>query len=118
VGRTVVIVDDHETFRESARELLEAAGYSVVGEAADGPAALVAVECLSPDVVLLDIQLPGLDGFAVAERLATNARSPAVVLISSRDAVTYGERVRRASVVGFLSKRELSGAALAGLLEE
>jgi DNA-binding NarL/FixJ family response regulator len=116
VGRTVLIVDDHETFRVAARGLLEAAGFDVVGEAEDGSRALVEVERLVPDIVLLDVQLPGLDGFDIAERLAARAPAPAVILISSRDAVTYGERVRRASVVGFLAKRELTGAALAELL--
>lgn len=115
--RTVLIVDDHRTFRDAARELLEAAGFVVVGTAGDGPQALAEVERLVPDVVLLDIQLPGLDGFDVAERLATRVPAPDVVLISSRDAITYGERVGRASIVGFLPKRELSGASLAGLLE-
>jgi DNA-binding NarL/FixJ family response regulator len=112
----VLIVDDHDGFRGAARELLEADGFVVVGEAADGPEALTEVERLVPDVVLLDIQIPGLDGFAVAERLAERVPAPAVVLISGRDAVTYGGRVGRASVVGFLPKRELSGASLAGLL--
>jgi DNA-binding NarL/FixJ family response regulator len=117
VRKTVLIVDDHETFRDAARELLEAAGFEVVGVAADGTAALTEVERLEPDVVLLDIQLPGLDGFAVADHLACRERAPTVVLISSRDAVTYGARVGRAPVAGFLPKRELSGASLAGFLE-
>jgi DNA-binding NarL/FixJ family response regulator len=117
VRRTVLIVDDHGTFRDAARGLLEAAGFVVVGTAGDGPEALAAVGRLMPDVVLLDIQLPGLDGFEVAERLAARVPAPDVVLISSRDAVTYGERVGRASVVGFLPKRELSGESLAGLLD-
>jgi len=116
VRKRVLIVDDHETFRDAARDLLEAAGFDVVGVAADGLQALVEVERLMPDIVLLDIQLPGLDGFAVAEHLAARASAPDVVLISGRDAVTYGARVGRASVVGFLSKRELNGASLAGLL--
>jgi DNA-binding NarL/FixJ family response regulator len=117
VSRTVLIVDDHATFRRAVRELLERGGFDVVGEASDGEEALVEVERLVPDIVLLDVQLPGLDGFAVAETLARGRRPPAVVLISSRDAVTYGERVTRAPVVAFLPKRELSGARLASLLE-
>jgi DNA-binding NarL/FixJ family response regulator len=117
VRRTVLIVDDHETFRHAARALLEVGGFDVVGEAGDGPAALDAVDRLDPDVVLLDVQLPGLDGFAVAARLATRSRAPAVVLTSSRDAVTYGDRVRNATVAGFLPKWELSGASLAGILD-
>jgi signal transduction histidine kinase len=75
VRTTVLIVDDHDGFRESARALLEAEGFAVVGGAADGAAALAAAQRLRPEVVLLDIQLPDLDGFAVARQLAAaNAR--------------------------------------------
>jgi DNA-binding NarL/FixJ family response regulator len=113
---TVLIVDDHEGFRKSARCLLEAEGFVVIGEAADADEALAEVERLRPDVVLLDIQLPGRDGFEVADQLATKSRGPAVVLISSREAVTFGSRLERISARGFLEKRELSGAALADIL--
>jgi DNA-binding NarL/FixJ family response regulator len=65
----------------------------------------------------LDIQLPGLDGFDVAERLAEAADAPAVILISSRDAAAYGSRVEEAPVRGFLAKRSLSGAALASFVQ-
>jgi DNA-binding NarL/FixJ family response regulator len=112
----VLIVDDHAAFRESASALLEAEGFEVVGEAGDGEQAMKAVEQLRPEIVLVDIQLPGLDGFGVAERLAGTADAPAVVLISSRDARAYGARVDAAPVRGFLAKRSLSGAALAGLV--
>ena len=112
----MLIVDDHEGFRDAARALLEAEGFDIVGEAADGRGALTEVQRLQPDVVLLDIQLPDLDGFAVADRLAAVAVPPAVVLTSSYEAVTFGARLGRAPSCGFLAKRELSGAALAGLL--
>jgi DNA-binding NarL/FixJ family response regulator len=116
VRPTVLIVDDHHTFRSAARALLEAEGFAVVGEAADGAEAIAAVASLGPAVVLLDVQLPGVDGIAVAERLAARPDPPAVVLISSRPAATYGPRVQQARVRGFIAKSELSGAALAGLL--
>jgi DNA-binding NarL/FixJ family response regulator len=116
VRPTVLIVDDHRGFRESARELLESEGFEVVGEAADGADAVAEAARLCPEVVLLDIQLPGMDGFGVAERLAGLSRPPAVVLISSREAVAYGPRLASACARGFLAKRELSGAALACLL--
>jgi CheY-like chemotaxis protein len=74
--RTVLIVDDHEAFRESATALLEAEGFAVVGEAADGGAAITETERLRPQVVLLDIQLPDIDGFAVAERLSAGPDPP------------------------------------------
>jgi DNA-binding NarL/FixJ family response regulator len=116
VRPTVLIVDDHEAFRVSAGALLEAEGFAVLGEAADGGAAIVECERLRPDVVLLDIQLPDLDGFTVAERLAEAREPPAVVLISSREAEAYGPRLESAPARGFIPKRELSGAALAALI--
>jgi DNA-binding NarL/FixJ family response regulator len=116
VRTTVLIVDDHDGFRESAQALLEAEGFAVVGCAADGVSALAAVQRLRPEVVLVDIQLPDLDGFAVARRLAAATDPPRVVLISSRDAAAYGRRLDAAPACGFLAKRELSGASLAALV--
>ena len=113
---TVVIVDDHPGFRESASALLEAEGFAVIGEAADGDEAIAMVERLRPQVVLLDVQLPDLDGFAVAERLAARPDPPKVVLISSREAGAYGTRLNGAAAHGFIPKRELSGSALAALV--
>jgi DNA-binding NarL/FixJ family response regulator len=110
-----LIVDDHADFRASARALLELQGFEVVGDVVDGEAALEATERLRPDVVLLDVQLPGIDGFEVAERLAAADDPPRVVLISSRNRNAY-DRLQGAPVAGFLGKHELSGAALAALL--
>jgi DNA-binding NarL/FixJ family response regulator len=116
VRLTVLIVDDHAGFRVAARTLLEAEGFSVVGEAGDAAQAMSETARLRPDVVLLDIQLPGQDGFVVAERLAHCPHPPVVVLISSRDASTYGQRLAGTPARGFLPKRALSGAALAQLV--
>ena len=114
---SVLIVDDHETFRQTARILLEAEGFEVVGEAENGVAALRAAKELRPDVVLLDVNLPDFDGFEVAERLARmDGDAPAVVLISSRDDTDYGSLIAASSARGFISKAELSGAALRTLL--
>jgi DNA-binding NarL/FixJ family response regulator len=113
---TVLIVDDHEDFRSSARALLELQGFEVVAAVEDGEAALDAVDRLRPDIVLLDVQLPGMDGFEVAERLASSARPPRVVLVSSRRRSAYEVRLPSAPVAGFLGKHELSGATLAALL--
>jgi DNA-binding NarL/FixJ family response regulator len=112
----VLIVDDHAEFRTTARALLEADGFDVVGEAADGDEAVGAVATLRPAVVLLDVQLPGRDGIAVAEDLAAAVHPPAVVLISSRQAAVYGSRLRDARARGFIAKSELSGRALASVL--
>ena len=115
---TVLIVDDHPSFRATARALLEAEGYEVVGEAEDGASALAAAASLRPDVVLLDVQLPDLDGFQVAARLSagSNGCGPAVVLTSSRDGSDFGPLVAESGARGFVAKAELSGAALAALL--
>jgi DNA-binding NarL/FixJ family response regulator len=113
---TILIVDDHAGFRESARALLETEGFNVVGEAADGTAAVEAVRVLRPQIVLLDIQLPGSDGLSVAEVLAELADPPAVVLISSREMSAYGPRLRRSRARGFLTKSALSGKAITGLV--
>ena len=114
----VLIVDDHAPFRALARMVLVADGFDVVGEAGDGPDALVAAHDLHPDVVLLDVQLPGDDGFAVAETLAADPAAPAVVLVSSRSQGDYGHRVTASAARGFIAKAELSGAALRLVLEE
>jgi DNA-binding NarL/FixJ family response regulator len=112
----VLIVDDHAGFRGFARRLLEADGFTVVGEAGDGRAALAAVDALAPELVLLDVVLPDTDGFAVAERLADRADAPAVVLTSSREAEDFGRRLESSSVNGFIHKDDLSGDALAALV--
>jgi DNA-binding NarL/FixJ family response regulator len=112
---TVLIVDDHAAFRASARALLQAEGFDVVGEAANGAAAVEAVAALRPEIVLLDIQLPDLDGLTVAEQLAGAGAAPVVVLISSRDAAAYGPRLQASPARGFIPKSGLSGEALAAM---
>ncbi len=114
---TVLIVDDHPSFRKSARLLLGAEGFEVVGEAEDGASSLSAARELRPDLVLLDVQLPDMDGFAVARRLTENGEGPAVILTSSRDASDYGALVAESGARGFVPKGDLSGSALAALLE-
>ncbi len=113
---TVLIVDDHPTFRATARLLLESEGYEVVGEAPDGISAIDAAGALRPDVVLLDVNLPDLDGFAVAQRITAHAGAPAVILCSSRDSSDFGPLVAGSGACGFIAKGDLSGAALAELL--
>ncbi len=110
---TVVIVDDHADFRALATELLEAAGYEVVGSFPDGRSALDAISALRPDVVLLDVQLPDIDGFCVMAEVEGLSGGPTVVLISTREAADYGGRVARSSAAGFITKAELSADSLA-----
>jgi DNA-binding NarL/FixJ family response regulator len=113
---SVLLVDDHAPFRRLARSLLQAAGFEVVGEAPDGEAALAEAERLHPEVVLLDVQLPGMDGFAVARHLAHLTRPPKVVLVSSRQACDYGPQVEGSSASGFITKDQLTGSALEALI--
>jgi DNA-binding NarL/FixJ family response regulator len=116
VRPTVVIVDDHSGFRLWVRALLEAEGFDVVGEAEDGVSALAVVDLLHPRVVLLDVALPDMDGFEIAERLAQTHDPPAVVLISTRDVSSYRRRLARSPARGFVSKSELSGNAISTLV--
>jgi DNA-binding NarL/FixJ family response regulator len=116
VGPRVLIVDDHPSFRASARVLLEAEGFEVVGEAADGATALSEARRLRPEVVLLDVQLPDFDGFDVAARLTGDDDSPAVILVSSRDGSDFGPLVTRSGARGFVPKAELSGDRVQALL--
>lgn len=113
---TVLIVDDHAGFRSLARRLLDAAGFEVVGEAEDGASALELARRLRPAIVLLDVQLPDLDGFEVARRLADEDVGVATVLVSTRDSTAYRRRLGSSPALGFLSKSELSGASLAELV--
>jgi DNA-binding NarL/FixJ family response regulator len=117
VVTTVLVVDDHPSFRKTARALLESEGFEVVGEAADGAAAIEAVAELHPDVVLLDIYLPDIDGFEVAAAMAKNGAPPAIVLTSSHDARDFGRLVEQSIARGFIPKAELSGATLSSLVE-
>src|SRR5690242_7067351 len=119
MATAVLIVDDHAGFRSTARVLLESEGYEVVGEAEDGETAVTRALELRPDMILLDVQLPDMDGFEVASRVcaATNGAGPAIVLTSSRDASDFGSTVSYCGAMGFVPKADLSGAAIAAILE-
>ena len=117
MARTVLIVDDHPSFRASARAMLESEGFVVVGEASDGASALEALTALAPDIVLLDVQLPDMSGFDVCADLeGRNGSMPEIILVSSRDASDYGELVAASCACGFVPKGELSGELVASLL--
>lgn len=117
VASTILIVDDHPGFRATARALLVAEGFEVVGEVGDGRSALEAARRLKPDLVLLDVQLPDTDGFAVASELCKgNGGGPIVVLTSSHDASDFGSLVKGCGAAAFVPKAELTGAALRAVL--
>jgi DNA-binding NarL/FixJ family response regulator len=115
-GRRVLVVDDHGGFRRCARTVLESEGLDVVGEAADGESAVALAVELIPDLVLLDVQLPDIDGFAVAERMLAEHPQLQIVLISSRDRSSYGPLIERSGARGFISKADLSCDELARVL--
>lgn len=116
MSHTILIVDDHEDFRRTARALLEADGFEVVGEAADGESAIAEAERLRPRLLLVDVQLPDVDGFEVAARVAEASDPPTVILTSSRDVSSYRRRLAQNPARGFIPKRELSGEALVAFL--
>ena len=114
--RTVLIVDDHAGFRASVRRVLEAGGYSVIAEAADGSSGVAAATESQPDVALVDVQLPDFDGFEVVRRLQESGEAPEIVLTSSHERADLGSLVENSGARGFVSKADLSAAALEALL--
>jgi DNA-binding NarL/FixJ family response regulator len=108
----VLIVDDHPSFRQAARELLHRRGYAVVGEAGCGASAVAAGLRLEPDAVLLDIRLGDESGFEVAWALGRACPRAAVLLVSSQDYGCCRERLRFSGARGFLLKSHLASADL------
>ena len=115
--RSILLVDDYGPFRLVVREMLERDGFRVVGEASDGTGAIDGVLALRPDVVLLDVHLPGDDGFTVCERMQTLSPTPQVVLTSSHDVASFRRRLRTSAARGFISKADLTSSALVALLD-
>ena len=114
----VLIVDDHPSFRASARRMLEADGHEVVGEASTGAEGIRSAIEIAPELVLLDVHLPDIDGFDVAARLSGNGAGTAIVLTSSHDSSDFGPLVERSGARGFIPKSELSGEALSRMLND
>ena len=112
----VLIVDDNSAFRAAARQLLERGRFVVVAEAGDGAAGLRAAKERTPDLAIVDVQLPDLDGFDVAERLCALESAPKVILTSSLDGTDFGALVASSPALGFIPKAELSASAIEALL--
>ena len=112
------IVDDNSDFRDEIRGLLEEQGIDVVGGAASGAEALEQIADLRPDVALIDIDLCGESGLALARRLHVDARHPApsLILISTHEESEYADLIDESPALGFLAKSELSAASIRGML--
>ena len=117
MAHTVLIVDDHPGYRAAARTVLEADGFEVVGETATGLEAVSEAARLQPQIVLLDIGLPDIDGVEVAHRMtaAADGKAPVVALISSRDGTGCETVFANCGARGFIPKTELSGDAITAL---
>lgn len=116
MGSTVLIVDDHPPFLRQARRMLEEEGFVVVGMASDGTSAVEQALALRPDIVLLDVQLPDIDGFEVARRLVDAQVHAAIVLTSARAAQEFGGAAANTSADAFIAKADLTGARIAAVL--
>lgn len=113
----VVTVDDHEAFRRSIRDVIEATpGFELLGEAASGEAALALVAELSPELVLVDARMPGMDGFETARRLRSAHPAATVILVSSDD-VTESVCVS-CGAAAFVPKKEFGRATLRRVWDE
>ena len=112
---SILIVDDHPSFRSFARDLLESEGFDVIGESEDGQSGLRAALASRPDVVLMDVQLPDISGFEATRRILTELAT-AVVLVSTRDESDYGDDIESSGAAGFVPKAELSGARIRRLV--
>ena len=108
----MLVVDDNPAFREAVSELLRAQGLDVAGHAGDEDETLSAVQRLRPSGVLLDLQLPGRDGFHVANRLAALDRPPTVLLTSSDSDAANQSLAHDCGAVAFVPKADLAGADL------
>jgi len=114
----IVIVDDDPSFLATVRQLLEAEGFAVVGEALNGLDGVAVAAETAPDIVLVDVTLPDIDGFEVVERLADGENAPPAVLTSIRSAEDFGSLIETSRARAFIPKADITGQALAGLLDE
>ena len=112
----VLIVDDDARFRALARTLLETSGYLVVAEAADGARALAAIGRVSADAALIDVQLPDIDGLALARRLHQTDQSLRIVLTSTDPTLVIPAALAQSGALAFVPKDKLAITDLAPLL--
>lgn len=109
----VLIVDDQESFRAAAREVVSASdGFEVVGEADSGEESLVAARRLLPDLVLMDVHLPGIDGIEASRRLRAELVGVVVLLLSTYDPEEFASRLRLSGASSFIPKAAFEPGSL------
>lgn len=112
--KRALIVDDHPFMRTAVRKLLEQEGFEVIGEAADGTEAVHLAKALSPDLVVLDIALPGMDGLEVISGISKMRQGIRILVLTALSATFYATRCMKAGAAGYLLKTsEIRDVALA-----
>lgn len=110
----VLIVDDQPPFREAARMVVEMTdGFEVAGEAENGEAAVAMAVELKPDLVLMDVQMPGFDGLEATRRIMKEPHPPKILVMSTHESGDYAGPAEAAGAIGFVPKSEFSMAVLA-----
>jgi CheY-like chemotaxis protein len=113
---SVLTVDDQAVFRTVARDVIEATpGFEAVGEAASGEEALALVAATAPELVLMDVRMPEMDGVEAARRIQRSDRSPVIVLVSAEEDDVLAGGLESSGAVAFVRKHELCPARLRGL---
>lgn len=116
---SVLLVDDQETFRDIARDQLATdSSFLIIGEAADGTGAIELTSRLHPNVIVMDIQMPDMNGIEAARRILKDDPSVRIVLTSMGDDAEYGPLAREIGACGFLPKRELSASSVHALIDD
>ena len=112
-GITVLVVDDHEPFRIAAAAVLRrASGFTLVGEATDGSEAITKVAALQPDLVLMDVRMPGVDGLATTRFITERWPATRVLLCSTYELADLPEQARRSGAFAYVGKEELTASFL------
>jgi two-component system, NarL family, invasion response regulator UvrY len=119
MGVRVLIVDDQAPFREVARTVIELTdGFEVAGEAEDGEGAVAAVREQRPDLVLMDVNLPGIDGIEATRRILEQSADVVVLMLSTYEADEYAPRAAEAGAAAYIPKSEFEPDRLAAAWAE
>ena len=113
----VLIADDHRLFAEALEAVLTTeAGLEVVGRAADGREAVSLARRLKPDVVLMDISMPVMDGFEAAAKITKLPKKPAVLMLSGSNTPQDVDQARRSGASGYITKDDIAARLVAAIL--